>query len=191
VTIDRGLAQTIETERFVLRPMGKLEALIVTWSWQNDPEILAGIYRRRKSRGLIHWLGHRPNPNNRTRFAFAIVPKGQRRIIGVHMLKRRGADTVNCTIGLHDRAWWGKNVVLEVRAALINHAFRNGIDRVTGRSAARNAASVFNYRRLGFTLVSTQPTEPGDDVMISGELLQFEMLRETWLKGPHAAPDLR
>ena len=67
---------------------------------------------------------------------------------------------------------------------MIDHAFENKVvDRLCCTVTARNAASVFNYKKLGFKHVGTLHQAQCDPV--SGELfdtLIFELLRADWEK---------
>ena len=83
------------------------------------------------------------------------------------------------------REWRGKGVMLEVRAKVINHFFANGVERFYGNVEGRNAASIFNYNRLGFKHVGTMHRHKQDPV--TGEvidLVSFELFREDWDDGP-------
>ena len=92
---------------------------------------------------------------------------------------------------IRDSAWWGQDVVVEVRARLMNHFFRNGgVERFFGAATARNVASVYTYQRLGYAHVGTLHRTRQDPV--TGEvadLLHFEMFRDRWEEGPFADID--
>lgn len=183
---NRALARDLETERFHLKSLGRLEALQVTNSWRHDPEILLNFYRSSRPRSVLKWLKSGLVPNNVYRFTFAIIPKEGGRPIGAHAIKLTAYRTASLTVALHDRDWWGKGVVLEVRPRLINHFFRHGeIDRFIGSVNGRNAASIFNYKRLGFDHVGTWHRHFRDPV--TGEVidvLDFELFRDKWEAGP-------
>lgn len=182
---NRTLACNLETERFHLRSLGTLEALRLTNSWRHDPEILHNFFRSSKPHSLFKWIRRGPIPNNTRRFTYAIVPRDGGQPIGAHAIKLFAYRSAGLTVALHDRDWWGKGVVLEVRARLMNHFFRHAdIDRFVGSVNARNAASVFNYRRLGFDHVGTWHRHYRDPV--TGEvidILNFEMFRDKWEAG--------
>ena len=169
----------LETERFILKPMGLIEAVRVTNSWRHDPEILTGLMQTSKPRSLGHWLLRGPLPRTRNRFAFAIIPKGEQVPIGAHMVRLQGYRSAY-------RTWWGRNVVVEVRARLLNHFFAHcGVERFYGVVDSRNAASIFSYRRLGFDHVGTWHRHKQNPV--TGEIIDFvnfELLRDQWMRGP-------
>ncbi len=74
--------------------------------------------------------------------------------------------------------------IKQVEVSIIDHAFeKQAIDRVCCTVQARNTASVFNYKKLGFKHVGTLHQAQCDPV--SGELfdtLIFELLRPDWEK---------
>ncbi len=184
---NKVLARTLETERFILKPMGNLETFRMTDSWRSDPAILEGVmYAANQSR--LEWLRRGPFPDNVTRFTFAIIPKGTDKAIGLHSIKLYAPRSARNMVGLHDRDWWGKDVVVEVRARLMNHFFRHAdVDRFCGATVSRNMPSVFNYQRLGYDHVGTQHRDRVNP--LTGEvvdLLLFEMFRDKWKRGPFA-----
>jgi RimJ/RimL family protein N-acetyltransferase len=183
---DRRLARPLETARFTLRPLGLLETLKVTESWRTDPDILTGLFFSPEPRSLVQWLRKGPIPNNVDRFAFAIVPHGTARPIGVHMVKLRQRGVASSGIGIHDRAWWGADVVVEARAALMRHFFANGgIELFLGFVRERNLNSIFVYRRMGFAykgLAGHPKRNPATGEV--ADLMAFEMPRARWEAGP-------
>lgn len=180
---DPRLVRTITTERFELRPLGPFAAIRVMDGWRNDPELLEGLgLSDGRPMGRGAWLRRGPIPDNHRRIGFAIVPKGTTAIIGVHAVKFEESSTAMNMIGLHDRDWWGKNVVVEVRARLMNHFFRHSkVERFAGRVHSGNPASVFTYKRLGYAHVGTfhrvrRHPLTGQPI----DQLHFEMLRDDW-----------
>ncbi len=90
--------------------------------------------------------------------------------------------TFNVVIG--DRAWWGKGVVNETRAALLDHFFdRRGIEKASGSPLARNFPAVFNYKAQGWR---HEGTFYGHRLsVVDGSRLdqyQFGMLLDNWRK---------
>jgi RimJ/RimL family protein N-acetyltransferase len=122
--------------------------------------------------------------NGRTKFSHAIVPKEGGEPIGIHGMTLQRHRSATLVVALHNRDWWGKKVVTEVRRAVVDHAFENKVvDRFACTVQARNTASVFNYKKLGFKHVGTLHRAQCDPV--SGELFDtviFELLRDDWEK---------
>lgn len=183
---DPALDRRIETERFVLEPLRVLAAWQLTSRWRRDPDLLAGLFQDSTPKGRLAWLFGGAIPLDSGRHAFAIVPRGSTTPIGGHITKLLGYRSAINTVALHDRDWWGRGVVVEVRAALINHFFANSpVERFFGIVEARNAASIFNYRRLGFDHVGTWHRSRQDEA--TGEvfdLVNFEIFRDKWVAGP-------
>jgi len=188
---NRRLARPLETARFVLRPLGVIATLRVTDSWRHDADILTGFYFSPEPRSRLRWLHKGPMPNNVDRFAFAIVPKGESAPIGVHTLRLRKGGFASNGIGIHDRAWWGADVVVEVRAALMRHVFAVGAaDTFLGLVRERNLNSIFVYRRMGYAykgLTGRPKRNPATGEV--ADLMRFEMPRACWEAGPFGRGD--
>ncbi len=187
---NRRLVRPLETARFVLKPLGLIETLKVTESWRRDPDILTGFYFSPAPRSLLLWLHKGPMPNNVDRFAFAIVPKGGSVPIGMHTVRLRKGGAASNGIGIHDRAWWGTDVVVEVRAALMRHFFANGgVELFLGFVRERNLNSIFVYRRMGFEykgLAGKPKRNPATGE--TADFMRFEMPRARWDAGPFGSP---
>jgi RimJ/RimL family protein N-acetyltransferase len=175
----------LETERFILKPLGRFEAYrIGRRNWNHDPEIMRNLVHSAKPLDPWRWLRKMVWVNGRSKFSHAIVPRDGGEPIGIHGLTLQKYRSATLVVAVHDRNWWGKKVVAEVRQAVIDHAFeREVVDRLCSTVTARNTASVFNYRKLGFKHVGTLHRAQRDPV--SGEVfdtLIFEMLRSDWEK---------
>ena len=178
----KALNTAIATERFTLEPLGRWRALQASYHWTNDAEIIRNYSGSAAPRSRWRWYRQMVRPNKRTKFAHAIIPHGQKEPIGLHFVHIRPYRSAYLGIALHDRSWWGKDAAFEVRKCMINHFLQNApVDRFCGYVNARNFASVFNYRKLGFTHVGTLHRVTADPV--SGDvhdMLIFEMFRKDW-----------
>lgn len=189
---NRVLMTGLETERFILRPAGLLELLPDPGGWRTNRRIYRNLYFQSRPISLRRWLKIGPFPDGNRRFTWAIIPKGATTVIGYHAVRRKGWKTAGNAVGIHDEAWLGKNVAVEVRARLMNHFFRHGgIERFSSRIEAGNHASLFTYRKLGYSHVGTLHREsPDPETREPVDFLLFEMLKENWMRGPYAEPDL-
>ena len=133
----------LTTERFVVRTLTREDVTDDFIGWLADPEVMVGMNlpRRRLTRAqAVRWtLAH----DNRTRFC--LRTDGQR--IGFFTIScdlgHRCAET-SVVVGDHD--WWGKNVVMEARSALLDFLFeRMDMHKVIGRPHGRNFASIYNH----------------------------------------------
>jgi RimJ/RimL family protein N-acetyltransferase len=189
---NRTLMTELETARFVLRPAGMLEILRDPGHWRSNPRMYRNIYLLPGPMSFRSWMKYGPVPDGVDRFLFAIVPKGSTTAIGYHMIRPNGYQTAGSTVGIHDDAWLGKDVAVEVRAKLMNHFFRHGgVERFSSRIESRNHPSIYTYRKLGFQHVGTLHREkPDPNTGEPIDYLLFEMLKSTWKRGPYAEPGL-
>ncbi len=180
---NRQLARRLETEHFILEPLGIVSAIRLMLPWRSDPEILMGVLHEPVAISAFHWIRRAPIPNNVDRFAYAIVPKSIGVPIGMHAVRLLADRRARNTVAIADRDWWGAGVVLEVRARLMTHFFTHSdVERFVGSCNARNSASVFNYRRLGYDHVGTRlgaRRNPLTGAPI--DVLDFEMTKDHWL----------
>lgn len=142
----------IETERFCMRTMSRREAARASFAWTETNEVMqalqlkAGGWKRRR------WQRQFARFDNRKNFCFGIWTKSENRFIGYHLVRVTGGKVAFVGVVIGDARWWGEDVVVETRAALIDDLFENrGIHRVWGAPFARNFPSIYNYQRLGFT----------------------------------------
>lgn len=179
-----GQPVQLETPRFVLKSMNRLEGAWRSYPWTSDPMVMhpfgleAGNWTRRS------WYRRFRKPNNKRKFCLGIWPKGQSRLIGYESfdVNARGVAVLSVVIG--DREWWGKGVVHEARGAIIDFLFEKmNCTRVWGTPSSRNFPSIFNYQKLGFTFEGTlrqHGFDPGTKQRV--DFLIFAMLRDEWLE---------
>lgn len=179
------LRSSFETERFVLKSLNIWQALQVTGSWRKDPQVLRALFPFREPKTLFDWYLRGPIPRSPRRFVYSITPKGETQPIGANTVKLFGHRSAFGVVAIHDRSWWGKDVVVEVRAELMNQFFRHTtVERFYGQVEASNVASIFCYRKLGFSHVDTWRAKQTDPV--TGEAIDFvnfEIFRDEWLAG--------
>ena len=177
------LLDVLETERFSLRPLGKVAAFSIGYNnWNGDAEIMRNLIHSSVRLKPWRWLKRMVWANGRTKFSHAIVPKGGSTPVGMHIVTLQKHRSAALTVVVHDRDWWGKKVVAEVRGRVIDHLFANNVvDRICCTVNARNMPSVFNYKKLGFAHAGTLHRVHCDPV--SGEVfdtLIFELMRADW-----------
>lgn len=178
-----GTLLRLETPHFIVRPMTREDVDETFLGWLADPEVMLGLNlpRRQLSRvQAVRWvLGF----DNRARFCLGIYPRSEAAAIGFFTvdcdLKNRCADT---SVVIGERAYWGRNVVIETRSALLDFLFEIvDLHKVTGRPHGRNIASIFNYKALGFTceaVLREQLQSVRDDSRL--DQLVFGLLRSEW-----------
>lgn len=185
-----GMGLQVETERFVLRSLVPADADEVYTSWWNDAEIQKGFNRLPRHWDRARAAQHIQQFENRDSFHLGIYPKDTGQIIGFFAMfvdHRQKVARTNICIG--DKAYWGKNVVLEVRARMLDFLFnRLAMEKVEGEIKGRNFASIFNYKALGFTAEGVRRKQIWAFNGGRTEIYQFGLLKEEWFafKQAHA-----
>ena len=186
----KGLLDPFSTERFRIEALGRWRTFQQSYAWTKDPELIRSYSGSGAPRTRWQWYKEMLRPNERTKFVHAIRPLQCDAPIGLHLIEFRPYRTAYFGVVIHDRAWWGKGAVEEVRRGLIDRVLEHApVDRFCAHVHARNFASVFNYRKLGFRHVGTLHRAKADPE--SGEIhdtLIFELFREEWLARKEA-PD--
>lgn len=166
------------TERLVLRPL-RIEDAEALHPMYSDAE--ANTYgshpatttveesRERLAKGIADTAWR----------AWAITLKGDDTAIGTvaSYEKRQGKVT---EIGyVLKRAYWGKGLVTEAVAALIDLLFAEGQRRVFADTDPDNAASIAVLKRLGFTLEATLRAEWETHIGVRDSLI-WGLLEDEW-----------
>lgn len=174
------LMETITTERFLLKPAGKVRSVLLHMRMNNDPEILAQITHGTKRLSFLQWYRRSSASNGRSRFTHEIVTRDSANTIGLHTIHLRPYKSAAIAVFILDRDWWGKNAPLEARQAILGHFVRHaGVERFTGNVEARNFASIANYRKLSFKHAGTQHRRTYDEMRQAPvDYLEFELLKE-------------
>ena len=121
--------------------------------------------------------------DNDVRFLIGIFEKAAGTHVGFFVVEvdhvHRSA-TFNVVIG--DKTWWGRGVVNETRAALLDYFFdKRGIEKACGAPLTRNFPAVLNYKVQGWrhegTLLGHRlSTTDGSRL----DQYQFGLLRDEW-----------
>ena len=148
-----GTLLDFTTDRFRLRSMAREDVSEAFLSWLADPEVMLGLNlpRKRLTRAqAVRWvLGH----DNHSQFMLLISDRANDHPIGFYTMSvNHGHTTAETSVVIGDRDYWGKNAVVETRAALLTFLFDTlGMHKVIGRPHGRNVSSIFNYKAMGFT----------------------------------------
>ncbi|MCL4766613.1 MAG: GNAT family N-acetyltransferase [Hyphomicrobiaceae bacterium] len=179
-----GSAVRLETPRFQLASLSRLQAAWHSYAWTSDPLVMhpygleAGSWTRRS------WHRRLRRFNNRRRFCIGIRPKGGAGLIGYETAEVSSQGVAFIAVMIGDRDWWGKGVVQETRSAVIDFLFENvGCARVWGTPGIRNFPSIFNYQKLGFTCEGTLRQHGWDPATRRRQdYFIFGLLRDEWLE---------
>lgn len=178
-----GVQVEIETDRFLVRSLTKADATPVYVSWWNDAELQASLEFPPRGWGRQHAERHIGRFDNRTRFHLGIFPKGATLPIGFITIFCEGDERARTNILIGDKDYWGKRVVIEVRARVMDFLFDElGIVKVCGIVDGRNIPSIFNYKALGFTCEGILRQHK---VGLDGsrhDQLWFGLMKEDWQK---------
>lgn len=173
----------LETERFIIRSLTPEDASQRWIGWAADPEVMEPVNSIPKTMTIQQLQDYIKRFDQTNRFILGIFDKADRRHIGfyvVHKSAKQGTATFNVIIG--DKDYWGKKVVLETRAVLLDYFFETqGIAKAIGMPHARNFPAVFNYKAQGWRLEGVLrghcPASKGGGRL---DQCQFGLLREEW-----------
>ena len=138
-----ALRRDIVTPRFVLRPLTRWQMLRLQHHYLKDEGIRALLTLRRKPPSLWQSFRRIGRANGRTRFHHAIVDRTTKAVIGIHSTRLTPIRTANFEVILGDRTWWGRDVVHDIRKALIIVLVRQaGLAQMRYRVQSRYYGSV-------------------------------------------------
>jgi RimJ/RimL family protein N-acetyltransferase len=142
----------LKTERFELRSLKPADASDRWIGWARDSEVMGPLNSPTRQLSRQELASYIAQADNFTRFLIGIFESGGGPQIGFFMIEVdpfHHLATFNVTVG--DKTWWGKGVVNEARAALLDYFFeQRGIQKAAGHPLARNFAAVFNYKAQGW-----------------------------------------
>lgn len=174
----------LSTERFVLRSLRADDASQDYMNWLADPEIMKPYNGPLVRVSREQLAGYIESHNNVWNFLIGIFERQSGRHIGNYVaIVDRKNRRVETHVYIGDKAFWGSKVVLETRAALLDHFFfERGIEKATGGPAARNFPAIFNYKAQGWRLegiLKGHLKSQFDEGRL--DIYQFALLRDEWL----------
>lgn len=178
-----GKPVSLSTPRFNLRSLTPADVSDRWCEWSNDPQVMEplNVATRRLSKDeLRRYIARFDNDNS---YLIGVFTKAMSQHIGfyaVEVSKAHATGSFNLVIG--DKHHWGKGVVNEVRAALLDEFFENrGVEKAYGVPLARNFPAVFNYKAQGWKLEGVfrgQCKSITDGARL--DQYHFGMLRSDW-----------
>jgi [ribosomal protein S5]-alanine N-acetyltransferase len=148
----KGSPVFLTTARFALRSLKPSDGSERWMSWLKDPEVMGPLNAPVRAWSSQELKAHIAQADNATRYLIGVFDKVSKVQLGFFMVDvdvfhRRA--TFNVVIG--EKSWWGKGVVNEARAALLDEFFQNrGIEKAAGMPLVRNFPAVFNYKAQGW-----------------------------------------
>ncbi len=181
----RGRPVFLKTDRFDLRSVTPADASDRWLGWAKDPAIMGPLNMPARAMRREELAAHIASVDNQTRFLIGIFDKAGGAQIGFFMVDVEPIHRCaifNVAIG--EKEWWGKGVVNEARAALLDHFFESrGIEKASGTPLARNFPALFNYKAQGWRHEGTlrgQCLSAADGSRL--DQYQFGLLRKEWRK---------
>jgi RimJ/RimL family protein N-acetyltransferase len=179
----KGRPILLETERFALRSLKPSDASERWQNWAKDPEVMGPLNARTREMSREYLANYASSFDNSNRYLIGIFEKAKGLHIGFFIVEVDHAHrvaTFNVVVG--DKTWWGKAVVNEARAALLDEFFdKRGIEKACGVPLTRNFPAVLNYKAQGWRHEGTlhgQRLSSADGSRL--DQYQFGLLRDEW-----------
>lgn len=184
IAMDRMPGEPVEltTERFVLRTLTPEDASERYLAWLHDPEVTRYLQVRFVDYTLDKLGQYIASHDNVTRFLFGIFTKDGLHIGNYSLRVNRLHEKANIGVMIGDRDYWGKGVILESRAAILDFSFDAiGLFKVKGASLSNNRAAVFNYQRQGW---AQEGIRRGEFICDGARVdcIEYAMYRDLWQK---------
>ena len=148
----RGRPVILATDRFRLRSLKPVDASERWLGWAKDPEVMSPLNVQPVTMSRQDLARHIATSDNQTRYLIGVFDKDSNIQLGFYMIELEEIHrcaSFNVVIG--EKAWWGKGVVNETRAALLDYFFdERGVEKACGSPLARNIPAVFNYLAQGW-----------------------------------------
>lgn len=178
----------LETEQYILRSLSATDVNKKYIGWNRDPKVMENVELPMNipPQQLKRYVQSFDNLN---RFHLGIFCKKGGLFIGYFNIycdgKNRNART---TVVIGDRDYWGKKVVLETRAKILDFLFNVvGVHKVWGAIYARNLPSLFNYKAQGFTCEGVLRDQDRAPDGTWRDVYRFGLMRDEWLERNKAA----
>lgn len=152
-------------------------------NWLKDPDVMGPLNAPIQKWTARELMAHIASADNNERYLIGIFDLASKVQIGLYMvdvdlLHRRA----NFNVVIGEKTWWGKDVVNETRAALLDEFFNNrGVEKAIGTPLSRNFPAVFNYKAQGWR---HEGTLRGHCLSISDgsrlDQYQFGLTKEEW-----------
>jgi len=178
-----GTPLTLETPGYVLQTIDPDRLPEEMVEWFRDPEVMR--YMNDPMNQSLEQLKNRfSRVDNKSLFAFVIWAREEQKPIGLFRFYIEKANSkAETSILIGDKDYWGKNVVLEVRARLLRFLFTAlKLNKVSGSVRGRNFPALFNYTKQGFKKEGVLRKQVRNHQGAFDDVVVFGLLREEWLK---------
>lgn len=173
----------LETTNYIVRTLTPQDATAGWLSWVSDVEIMRPINTPIANMSLQQLQGYIRSFDRRKAYLFGVFDKINGAYLGFHQLKVNSFQrTVVFNVLIGDRSYWGKDVVIESRGALLDFFFEErDMEKAIGMPLARNFPMIYNYKKQGWrlegTLLGQCKSNYGAERL---DQYQFGLLRDEW-----------
>lgn len=152
MTWQPGEPLTLETERFIVRSTTIYDVTDAMVAWMADPEVMITLNSPGREMTVAQLKRQVKRYDNKRGFHLTVFDRASHEAIGFYTVNcKPWHRTAETAVVIGNRDYWGRNVVIETRSAILDFLFDTmELHKVTGLPFARNFPSVFNYKALGF-----------------------------------------
>jgi RimJ/RimL family protein N-acetyltransferase len=183
MTASQNRPVELETERFRLRSLRPADASDRWLGWGKDPDVMGPLNALPRALTRQDLANYIAGFDNNTRYLIGVFEKGSDLHLGFYTITidpRHRVATFDVVVG--DKSWWGKGIVTEAGAALLDYFFEHRqIEKVCGYTLARNFPAILNLKKGGWRHEGTLRGQCKS--VLDGSRLdqyQFGLLRDEW-----------
>ncbi|MEL6641055.1 MAG: GNAT family protein [Pseudomonadota bacterium] len=152
MTWQPGDLVSLDTSRFTIRSVEREDVTETFLNWLTDDDVVIGMNTPQRQMSVAQGIRWILSYDNEKRFFLMVIDKESQTAIGFFTLTLDPHNVAETAVVVGDRDFWGQNVVMESRSAILDFAFDTlGVHKIIGRPHGRNFASIFNYNAMGFT----------------------------------------
>lgn len=172
----------LDTENYYLRALDCMDATEKYLDWLRDPEVNKYLEARLQSHSIETIKEYIASHDNDSSYLLGVFYKPDGTHVGNYSA-RCNLYHKTATLGLMigDRQHWGRRIVLETRAEVLNFLFNEvSMQKIHGACYSNNFSAVYNYKSQGFQNEGILKSH----VLSEGkrrDLLMFSMDRDRWI----------
>lgn len=142
-----GAPVILETPGYQIRSLRPHDGTATFLGWLADPDLMWGLNIDTSEWSIDTLQNFILSFDNRQRYLIGIFCKVSRAMIGFYRLDVSLPHRIaHFAVGIGDRAYWGRNVLVETTPALLDHLFAvRAIEKVAVRILPSNRRILFNF----------------------------------------------
>ena len=170
----------IQTKNYLLKPLVSDDLGPEYFGWLKDEEVTRHLFVHGTPLEEVEIKQHVDSYDRENDFFWGIFTNTNK-MIGTHSYAF-SPQHKRCSMGvmIGDKSYWGKNVVVEIRTAILDFAFYSqGCVKAEAGCYKNNIAAIYNFQRLGWKKEGVKRSHR----QIDGEredLILFGILKEEW-----------